>query len=229
MAAILDNVDAFESDSGNEITVLLARIINRDPYSQVTTDFNDSVEAMTQERILTGDNIIMVDQESGRVSTTNLICWMTDFTPNITSTPPTTPTFVGRPYAYDLDATGIPAPTFALEDTPGLIPDGMTIELSTGLISWTLDASGEFEVTVAADNSIGTDTQLLPITVIEALCPEDMISYWKLDEDASPYIDSYGSGDATCTNCPAYAVGLVDGAQQFDGINDEVNVVPQQS
>ena len=59
----------------------------------------------------------------------------------------------------------------------------------------------------------------------ESVCPEDMIHYWKLDETAgAPYLDSYGTNDATCINCPTPFTGIVDGAQWFDGADDEVNI-----
>ncbi len=62
---ILEEIDQYEADSSVEITVFLARIINRNPYSQTTTDFNDNVEAMAQARINAGDDIIIVDMEDG--------------------------------------------------------------------------------------------------------------------------------------------------------------------
>lgn len=62
---ILDKVDQFEANSGTHVTVVLARIINRIPYSSTTTDFNDNVEAMAQLRIAAGDDIVIVDMEDG--------------------------------------------------------------------------------------------------------------------------------------------------------------------
>jgi len=50
----------------------------------------------------------------------------------------------------------------------------------------------------------------------------DMTHYWKLDDAGSPYEDSYGDNDATCTNCPTATTGIVGGAQFFDGSDDEV-------
>jgi lysophospholipase L1-like esterase len=58
---ILDEIDRYSED----ITVVLARIINRISYSQTTTDFNDVVEAMAELRIAAGDRIIIVDMEDG--------------------------------------------------------------------------------------------------------------------------------------------------------------------
>ena len=82
--------------------------------------------------------------------------------PVITSTPVTDAT-VGEPYGYDVDATGVPAPTYSLTTSP----TGMTIDSSTGLIQWTPDAwqSGPNPVTVEASNSAGTDNQSFSIDV----------------------------------------------------------------
>ena len=63
---ILDEIDRYEgSITGNHVTVLLARIINRVAYSADTTTFNDNVEAMANARIVAGDDIVMVDMEDG--------------------------------------------------------------------------------------------------------------------------------------------------------------------
>jgi len=140
--------------------------------------------------------------------------------PSITSVPVTEGT-VGQAYAYDVDATGFPAPTFALLTYPA----GMTIDPATGVIDWTPSAAGDFSVTVEAQNTAGTDSQSFNIHVEElALCPEGISHYWKLDETGgTPYEDYSGTNDATCTNCPSPVAGIVDGAQQFDGVTDEVN------
>jgi len=65
VAGILDEIDRFETDTGSQITVILARIINRVPYSEKTTIFNNNVVAMAQERINNGDLIQIVDMENG--------------------------------------------------------------------------------------------------------------------------------------------------------------------
>ena len=69
-----------------------------------------------------------------------------------------------QPYLYDVEAFGVPAPTYALATTP-VPPAGMTIDYSTGLISWTPSATGSFPVTVEASNSEGTATQSFAIQV----------------------------------------------------------------
>jgi hypothetical protein len=84
--------------------------------------------------------------------------------PAITSTP-VTDGVVGVAYAYDVDATGYPAPTFSLT----VFPAGMTIDAATGLISWTPGAVGDYDVTVVATNGIDPDaSQSLTISVVAA-------------------------------------------------------------
>jgi hypothetical protein len=71
---ILNEIDRYEADSGTKIFVILARIINRAPYSATTTAFNDNVEDMAYWRVngpddpAYPDNIIFgvdVDMEDG--------------------------------------------------------------------------------------------------------------------------------------------------------------------
>lgn len=58
---ILDVIDAYDPN----VWVILARIINRNIYSEDTTTFNDNVEDMANDRIANGDKIILVDMEDG--------------------------------------------------------------------------------------------------------------------------------------------------------------------
>ncbi|MFN6945470.1 MAG: hypothetical protein ACK4ND_11020, partial [Cytophagaceae bacterium] len=55
-----------------------------------------------------------------------------------------------------------------------------------------------------------------PVHSQNGSCPSDIISYWKFDESAAPFIDSIGSNNATCTNCPVPVTGIVNGAQKFN-------------
>ena len=57
--AILDNIRVSDPD----VKIIIARIINRFPYSEVTTTFNDNVEAMVKARA--DSHIVMVDMEDG--------------------------------------------------------------------------------------------------------------------------------------------------------------------
>ncbi|GGG15360.1 Ig-like domain-containing protein [Pontibacter amylolyticus] len=70
MAAILDEVDAYEARANKEVTVLLGLIINRVPQEndpaavEYTSRFNAKVAAMAENRIKTkSDRLIVVDME----------------------------------------------------------------------------------------------------------------------------------------------------------------------
>jgi lysophospholipase L1-like esterase len=65
---ILDEIDRFSTD----IKVILALIINRQNYSPETTQFNNDVSNMAQNRIAAGDDIIVVDMESALDYTTDM-------------------------------------------------------------------------------------------------------------------------------------------------------------
>ncbi|MHC4125515.1 MAG: lectin like domain-containing protein [Planctomycetota bacterium] len=83
--------------------------------------------------------------------------------PVITSTPVTVAT-VDELYSYDVDATGYPTPTFSLTT----YPSGMTIDPNNGLIEWTPDTTGDFDVNVEASNGQPPDAnQAFTITVSE--------------------------------------------------------------
>ena len=56
---ILDEIDGYSDD----VTVILALIIDRQPHSPATTQFNIDVNNMAQNRIAAGDDIIIVDME----------------------------------------------------------------------------------------------------------------------------------------------------------------------
>jgi len=83
-------------------------------------------------------------------------------TPSITTVPVVGAT-VGQPYAYDIDATGRPTPTYSLIVSPA----GMTINNATGLIDWSPSANGDYDVIVEAGNAVGTDSQNYSIHVSE--------------------------------------------------------------
>ena len=67
---ILDLIDNHEINFGEAVWVILARIINRNIYSQTTTDYNDNVEVLALDRMNNPnspafpDKIILVDLTS---------------------------------------------------------------------------------------------------------------------------------------------------------------------
>ncbi|MEW6413299.1 MAG: putative Ig domain-containing protein, partial [Candidatus Zixiibacteriota bacterium] len=80
--------------------------------------------------------------------------------PAFTSTPVTTGTY-GVAYSYDANASGYPAPTFALTTFPA----GMTVNATSGLVSWTPDVVGDVPVVLEASNAYGTAVQSFSIAV----------------------------------------------------------------
>ncbi|MFH1844191.1 MAG: LamG-like jellyroll fold domain-containing protein, partial [bacterium] len=142
--------------------------------------------------------------------------------PVITSTPDTT-AVEGMLYSYDVDATGYPAPTFALTQAPA----GMTIDPVSGLIQWTPASAGDDSVIVEAANTAkAVDTQSFVIHVSEPPpCPADLTHLWRLDETGGPpYVDYWAGSDAGCSNCPDPVTGQIGGALWFNGTDDEVTV-----
>jgi len=62
---LLDSIDQFETDYANPIKVLLARIVHRtDALTPKTIIFNDSVEALVLDRVLNGDDIVIVGMDT---------------------------------------------------------------------------------------------------------------------------------------------------------------------
>jgi len=67
---------------------------------------------------------------------------------------------VGQPYTYDVNATGNPTPTYSF----ATFISGMSINTTTGLVTWTPASTGTFNAGVRASGS-GMATQLFTITV----------------------------------------------------------------
>ena len=184
---ILDEIDRYETVQGKKVTVVLARIINRMTPNPDTTTFNNNVQAMAEARIAAGDKIVIVDQESALTYPTDMwdnlhpntagynkmddvwinaladllpVC--SDFGPFI-FTSPITGAMLDFPYTYNVGALGNPAPSYSL-----LVgAPGMSIDPTTGVISWTPASGleGIHDITVQAQNSEGTDTQNFSIDV----------------------------------------------------------------
>ena len=130
----------------------------------------------------------------------------------------------GQLYTYDVNATGSPTPKYYL----GIKPTGMLIDSVTGIIQWTPADSGSYSVKVIARNFVLPDAEQSYTINVKDLsgCAASMIAYWKLDEiSGNRYIDHYNGNDGQAgTNAPIPIVGKINGGQQFDGVNDEINV-----
>jgi hypothetical protein len=184
--AILDEIDLFSRDTW----VVLALIINRDPYSTTTVTFNNNLLAMAQSRIADGDKIIVVDQEGALLYPHDLadplhpnsvgyskmaLVWagaldvlfdnLCSGVPQIitSSVAPKTKAFVNQTYQYQLRAYGDPSFYFELLNSPF----GMSIDPDSGAITWTPSAAGSFNVTVRVRNDFGSDSQSFTIVVTD--------------------------------------------------------------
>jgi lysophospholipase L1-like esterase len=111
--------------------------------------------------------------EAGSTYESNTLTIVTETpeAPVITSTPVTT-AMVGLAYAYDVDATGSPAPTYSLL----ILPTGMDIDSGTGAIAWIPQAGQEGlnAVQVVATNTAGADTQSFDIDVASGPAVENV-------------------------------------------------------
>jgi hypothetical protein len=137
------------------------------------------------------------------------------YNPNIISLPVTKAT-VNSPYSYTVRATGL---TAGMAYTLLNKPAGMTINSSTGVISWTpTTINVDAFVKVRADNGIApADTQSYRIFLAEApVCPSNLLALFKLDETSGPtYFDFYGAHNATAASSPSATTGIIGGGQNF--------------
>ncbi len=131
--------------------------------AQMTIDANTGLISWTPLETDLGDHQINVKASNvGGTYTQPFTLSVLPVTPIIDSTPPLTVT-AGQVYVYDVNAAGIPAPTYSLVSAPA----DMTIDPATGIIQWPTDAAdlGDNPVTVQAANAGGSDTQTFTVSV----------------------------------------------------------------
>jgi hypothetical protein len=135
---------------------------------------------------------------------------------------------VGQTYSYDVNAAGSPVPTYSLK----VFPSGMTINSTSGLISWVLSAAGSYNVTVEANNGITPAAQQsFTINVVSSgtviqppSLPASIISYWRLDEKTAGSYDDYAANNnGSSTASPVPVTGKIGGAQQFNGTTSKID------
>lgn len=123
---------------------------------------------------------------------------------------------LGELFNYDVEAVNAdPAETYELlAGRPG-----MTINSSSGVISWTPTETGDGgTVTVRAYNSAGESVRTFVVYISDAIvCNDDLISYWKLDETTGDvYEDFQGGYTATSLTSLTNVVGKVDNGKTFE-------------
>jgi kumamolisin len=85
--------------------------------------------------------------------------------PSFVGGSPSSNVMIGTTYSFTYAAVGSPSPTFSL--TQGGLPPGLTLT-SAGAITGTPTEAGQFNGTVTASNSVGTDTSDFVINVNQA-------------------------------------------------------------
>ena len=83
--------------------------------------------------------------------------------PKITSTS-ISDAFLDAQYSCKISASGSRPLTWSYS---GTLPDGLTFDSSTGVISGTPSKTGDFEITVTAENSSGTDSKTFTLSVTD--------------------------------------------------------------
>lgn len=61
---LLNYINDFEDSTNTQIWVILAKIINRVPYSSITTTYNNNIQKMFERRVGHGDKLKIVDMEN---------------------------------------------------------------------------------------------------------------------------------------------------------------------
>ncbi|MBB6610719.1 T9SS type A sorting domain-containing protein [Pontibacter sp. Tf4] len=153
----------------------------------------------------------------------SVYCGTKTIAPTITSEPVTFGV-VGQPYLYDVQATGNPAPTYSFNSNP----PGMSINASTGQITWTPAAAGRQNVTVLVKNSAGQAEQTFTIDVKNAIDKSvGLRHHWMLHETSGLHFkDYYTPYDATCESGarPSPVPGVISGGQRFNGTEAGLDV-----
>ena len=130
--------------------------------------------------------------------------------PTITSTPVTT-AVVGNPYLYDVNADARPAPQYSLA---GTVPEGMTIDGATGLLSWTPSAVGSVDLLVRVSNGIAPDAeQAFTITVKQDEGPRAVLTRPEEGERVSGTMGEFFGDcvdDVGCTRAEFYVDGVLE-------------------
>ncbi len=96
---------------------------------------------------------------------------------------------VGNPYRYDVDAVGLPSPTFSLPTAP----PGMVIDSATGVITWLPVAAGAYSVLVRANNAVMPEgEQPFTLQVSDDAAPVSRLSQPQPGNVHSGFIEFFG-------------------------------------
>ena len=112
---------------------------------------------------------------------------------------------VGEAYSHTLTADGTTPITWSVSG--GALPEGLTLNETTGEISGTPTAEGTAKFTVKAENSAGSDTKELSITITKDAPPSHEHSYGDWSKDGTSHWH-----ECTDTDCPNREESITDKA-----------------
>ena len=112
---------------------------------------------------------------------------------------------VGEAYSQTLTADGTTPITWSVSG--GALPEGLTLNETTGEISGTPTAEGTAKFTVKAENSAGSDTKELSITITKDAPPAHEHSYGDWRKDGTSHWH-----ECTDTDCPNREESITDKA-----------------
>ncbi|RKH57205.1 PQQ-dependent sugar dehydrogenase [Corallococcus aberystwythensis] len=127
------------------------------------------------------------------------------------SSKPVTAAVVGAAWRYDVEAVGRPVPTYSLE---GTVPQGMSIDAATGLITWTPSAVGTVDVRVRAANGVPPDgEQTFTVTTKADEAPRAVLTRPTQGERVSGAMGEFFGDcvdDVGCTRAEFYVDGTLE-------------------
>lgn len=133
------------------------------------------------------------------------------------SSMPNTTAVLGTEYGYDARADGRPPPSFQLLEGPA----GMTVDSTSGMVTWVASGVGSFAVELAASNGVAPDAlQSFQLQVLADEPPECEITAPKPGTVLSGELEEF-FGDVRDDVGPVSAVFLVDGDVLYEDVNDE--------
>ena len=112
---------------------------------------------------------------------------------------------VGEAYSHTLTADGTTPITWSVSGSA--LPEGLTLNETTGEISGTPTAEGTAKFTVKAENSAGSDTKELSITITKDALPSHEHSYGDWSKDGTSHWH-----ECTDTDCPNREESITDKA-----------------
>jgi hypothetical protein len=143
-----------------------------------------------------GLSMLFVD-ESGESFTLGRIIASDAIAPVIANTPLRASGIVGQPFSYDVDASN------AVAFTATNLPDGLSIDAGTGMVTGTPSVGGQFAVAVTATNAVGvSDVETLTLTIaIPTPVGQNVVVEPQVPEGQGPVTLSFGeiTGAGTTT------------------------------